>query len=290
MKYLITGASGHLGQKVVTHLRKYVDETEVRVGIHNMKKASLFENTGLEISHLDYFDSSTIDQSFQNVDVLVYIPSITYDLTRRVQEFENVLAGAQRNHIDNFIFVSFFADQVNNTFQMSPFYAYVPRRLAGSGLAYAYVRNTIYADPLIPYLPELIERGHVIYPVGDQPLSFISRDDSAEAIARLATEPALRGHGQSYLLSMPQNYNMVELAQLMTEVTGHSISYRPVTVEQFGRIYQNDGGAELASMYEAGQRGLMKETSNDFHRLTGMTPTDMAKFLHDHYGKEKIIY
>ena len=47
MKYLITGASGHLGQKVVTHLRKYVDETEVRVGIHNMKKASLFENTGL---------------------------------------------------------------------------------------------------------------------------------------------------------------------------------------------------------------------------------------------------
>ena len=69
MKYLITGASGHLGQKVVAHLRKYVDETEVRVGIHNMKKASLFENTGLEISHLDYCDSSTIDQSFLDVEV-----------------------------------------------------------------------------------------------------------------------------------------------------------------------------------------------------------------------------
>lgn len=285
MKYLVTGASGHLGQKVVTHLRNYVDEGSIRVGIHNMKKAALFENTALEVSHLDYFDALTIDQSFQDVDVLVYIPSITYDLTRRVQEFENVLAGAQRNHVENFIFVSFFADQVNNPFQMSPFYAYVPRRLAGSGLAYAYVRNTIYADPLIPYLPELIERGHVIYPVGDQPLSFISRDDSAKAIARLATEPALRGKGQSYLLSMSRNYNMVELAKLMTDTTGKHISYRPVSVEQFGRIYQDDGGAELASMYEAGQRGLMKETSNDFSRLTGEDPVDMAQFLHDNYRK-----
>ena len=287
MKYLVTGANGHLGRKVVHHLRQYVNEADIRVGIHNMQSASLFADTDLEVSHLDYFDPATIDKSFQNIDVLIYIPSITFNLTKRVHEFENVLAGAQRQHVENFIFVSFFADQANNPFQMSPFYAYVPRRLAGSGLAYAYVRNVLYADPLIDYLPELIERGHVIYPVGDQPLSFISRDDSAKAIARLATEPALRGHGQSYLLSMTHNYNMVELAKVMTDVTGQPISYLPVSVEQFGRIYQDDGGAELASMYDAGQRGLMKATSNDFHRLTGEAPVDMAQFLYDHYRRKQ---
>lgn len=284
MKFLVTGASGHLGQRVVYHLRNYVAEEEIRAGVHNMKKATLFDKTGVKVCHLDYFTPSTIDDSFQGVDVLIYIPSITFDLTKRVQEFENVLAGAKRNQVESFIFVSFFADQVNNPFQMSPFYAYVPRRLAGSGLAYAYVRNALYADPLIPYLSELIERGHIIYPVGDQPLSFISRNDSAKAIASLAAEPTLRNQGQSYLLSMPQNYNMVELAKIMTNETGHQISYRPVSVEQFGRIYQEDGGTELASMYAAGQRGLMKETSDDFRRLTGEAPTDMANFIRDHYN------
>lgn len=283
MKYLVTGASGHLGRKVVHHLRRMVAETDIHAGVHNMKKAAIFADTKVVVSHLDYTDPATIDRSFADIDVLVYIPSITYDLTKRVQEFENVLAGAQRNGVENFIFVSFFADQVNNPFQMSAFYAYVPRRLASSGIAYAFVRNTLYADPLVPYLPELIERGHLIYPVGDQPLSFISRDDSAMAIASLTVQPTLRGHGQSYLLSMPHNYNMVELAKIMTDVTGKGITYRPVTVEQFGRIYKDDGGAELASMYDAGGRGLLQETNRDFHRLTGTDPVPMEQFLRDHY-------
>ena len=38
MKYLITGASGHLGQKVVTNLRTMTAEVNIRLGIHNMKK------------------------------------------------------------------------------------------------------------------------------------------------------------------------------------------------------------------------------------------------------------
>lgn len=72
---------------------------------------------------------------------------------------------------------------------MAPFYAYLPPRLAGSGLNYAVIKNSLYADPLVPYLPELIERQNVIYPVGDQPMSFISQENSAEAIAKVALTP-----------------------------------------------------------------------------------------------------
>lgn len=283
MRYFVTGASGHLGRRVVRQLVKLSGDDQLRAGVHNMKKANLFDNDQLEVAHLDYFDQESIDRSFADVDVLIYIPSITYNLVRRVQEFENVLAGAKRNYVGSFIFVSFFADQVNNPFQMSPFYAYVPRRLAGSGLKYAYVRNSLYADPLPPYLPELIERGHLIYPVGDQAMSFISRDDSAKAIASLATQPVLRDHGQSYLLSMPKNYNMVELGQLMSKVTGKHIGYQPVTVKEFGELYPDDGGAESASMYAAGGRGLLAETSDDYRRLTGEEPTGMEEYLRAHY-------
>lgn len=283
MRYLVTGASGHLGRRVVHHLEDLIGDSHLRVGVHNMKKEGLFDGNLVEVSHLDYFDQESIDRSFSDIDVLIYIPTITFNLVRRVQEFENVLAGAKRNHVDSFIFVSFFADQVNNPFQMSPFYAYVPRRLAGSGLKYAYVRNSLYADPLVPYLPELIKRGHLIYPVGDQAMSFISRDDSAKAVASLATQPVMRDHGQSYLLSMPKNYNMVELGRLMSKVTGRHIGYQPVTVEEFGKLYPDDGGTELASMYAAGWLGLLAETSDDYQRLTGEEPVGMEDYLRNNY-------
>lgn len=278
MKYLITGATGHLGQKVVAQLQQLTDAGNIVAGIHNPAKQALFTDSGMKTAHVDYHDSATLKTAFADVDVLVYIPSITYDLRRRVDEFENVLAAAKNQQVGSFIFVSFFADQVNNPFQMSPFYAYVPRRLAGSGLPYAYVRNSLYADPLVPYLPELIQRGGLIYPVGDQAMTFISRDDSAKAIANLVVQPSLRDHGQSYLLSMTRNYNMVELGHLMSQVTGKQIGYHPVTVDEFARIYPDDG-PELASMYDAGGRGLLNEVTDDFHRITGEAPETMEHYL-----------
>ena len=52
----------------------------------------------------------------------------------------------------------FIADQPNNPFQMAGYYAYLPARLAGTKLNYAVIKNSLYADPLVLYLPELIER------------------------------------------------------------------------------------------------------------------------------------
>ena len=62
--------------------------------------------------------------------------------------------------------MSFIADQEDNPFVISPFYSYLPRRLAGTDLNFAIAKNSLYADPLVPYLPELIERKGLIYPVG----------------------------------------------------------------------------------------------------------------------------
>ena len=220
--------------------------------------------------------------------MVIYIPSKTYKINDRIAEFENILEAVKEVNA-SLIFVSFFADQENNPFTMSPFYAYVPRRLAGSGVKYTIVKNTLYADPLVPYLPELVERHHIIYPVGAQPLSFITQNDSAHAIAKLAVEPELRDKGQSYLLSMENNFNMVELSYIMQNVTEHQITYQPVTIKEFAHIYATEGdGAELASMYAGGAMGLLKATSNDFHRITGREPEDMEHFLRNGYQISKL--
>lgn len=283
MKYLITGATGNLGEKVTRWLRTMTPENNIRFGIHNLKKANKFDDLDVEKVKLDYFDLDTLEKAVSGVDLVIYIPSITYDLQRRITEFENVLQAVKKAKA-KLIFVSFFADQENNPFVMSPFYAYVPRRLASSNVEYSIVKNSLYADPLVPYLEELIKRKNIIYPVGAQPLSFITRNDSAHAIACLAMQSIMRDQGQSYLLSMDKNYNMVELSYIMSRITDHKIGYAPVTITEFAKIYAQEGdGKELSSMYAGGAKGLLSATSDDFHRLTGREPEEMEHFLRNGY-------
>lgn len=280
MTITVTGATGNLGHRVIKALLQLTIADNIRAGAHNPEKMKPLQQLGVQTVQMDYFNNASLDTAFNGTDVLVYIPSKTYNVLKRVAELENVLAAARKAGVGQIVFVSFFADQEANPFTMSPFYAYAPRRLAGFGIPYAFVKNTLYADPLVPYLPELIERKGLIYPVGDKQLSFITQDDSAEAIANLAVKPELRGHGQAYLLSQQTAFDMPSLGKLMTEVTGHEIGYHPVSPAEFAKIYESEGdGNELSSMYQAGALGLMGETSTDFKTLTGHDPEDMASFL-----------
>ena len=284
MKYIITGATGHLGQKVVAQLNKLITKQNIRLGVHTPAKAARLKEAGYEITTINYQNIDQMVSAFTGVDVLIYIPSLTYNVQERINEFENSLTAMKRAGVKNLVDVSFIADQANNPFQMAGYYAYLPARLASSGLQYAVLKNALYADPLIPYLPELIERQNVIYPIGDQAMSFISREDSAEAIANVAVRPYLRNHGQNYLLTMEQNYNMVELAHLMTMTTNHQIGYAPISLQEFADIYRTEGdGDELASMYHAAAMGLMNRVTDDFRHITGHAPQDMRSFLKENY-------
>lgn len=282
MHYAVSGATGNLGSRVVNELAGLVHVEEIVALVHSMEKAKSLQEKAITVKQIEYSDIGSMTEALQGIDLLIYIPSKTYDVVQRVLELENTLVAMRNAKVTKIIFVSFFADQEKNPFTMSPYYGYAARRLAGSGLAYTIVKNALYADPLIPYLPELIERGKIIYPIGKEKLSFISLDNSAEALAKLAVTPSLRDSGQSYLLSQLENYSMVELSEIMSEVTGEKIGYQPVALTKFAEIYPDDGD-ELASMYHGGALGMLRATTDDFERITGHTPMDMRTFLSKHY-------
>ncbi|WP_297820252.1 NAD(P)H-binding protein [uncultured Lactobacillus sp.] len=286
MKIAVTGATGHLGGKVVEQLSKEIDKNEIVALVHNKNHATRLIDAGYEGREIDFQKQATLVGSFQNIDTLIYVASKTYSVFDRVRELENVLAAMKENQVKNLVAMSFIADQEDNPFIMSPFYGYLPRRLAGTKLNYAIAKNALYADPLVPYLPELIERKGLIYPVGKQAMSFITLDDSAEAMAKMALNEEILKSRRTYLLTQARSYTMPELGAVMTEVTGHEIGYHPVSVEEFGKIYASEGdGDELASMYAGGAMGYLHGLSDDFAHITGHEPEAMEHFLKRNYRK-----
>ena len=223
--------------------------------------------------------------AWRGTDILIYIPSISHPSIVRVPEFENSVVAAERAGVKHFIFVGFFADQVNSPFHMAAFFAYANTRLASAGFSYSIIKNAMYADPLVPYLPELIERKAVIYPMGNSKMSFISREDSAVAIVKLAMSSALQG--KTYILTQGRNYTMLELADLLSEISGHEIDYQPVTVEEFAALYDQPKGfgVVLASLYQAGSQGCLDIVTDDFRTITGRQATDLKIYMKKNYQK-----
>ncbi|ALB28577.1 SDR family oxidoreductase [Companilactobacillus heilongjiangensis] len=286
MNYLITGATGHLGSQVFNELIKLVPSNAVTAGVHTVAKAKHIADTGANVVAIDFMKESTLVSAFTDKDVLIYIPSKSHDSFSRVSELENVIKAAQKAKVGHVLAMGFIADQANNPFDLSAFYGYLPRRLASSGLHYTIVKNALYADPLVPYLPELIELKNVIYPMKDQALSFISLEDSSKAFAKVAATKELLIDEKIYTLTQDRNYTMPQLAEVLSEVSGSTIGYQPVSLDEFSEIY-NEGneGHMLSSMYDAGGRGLLDDISSDYQVIMGRPATPLKEFLMEKYQR-----
>ncbi|AVK63863.1 NAD(P)-dependent oxidoreductase [Lactobacillus sp. CBA3606] len=283
MKYTITGATGKLGTQIVQALIKLVPVEQLNLGVHTLRKAQGFQQQGLTVTAIDYQNPASLAGVLAASDVFIYVPSKSHDAYSRVSEFENVVHAAETSGVKHLLVMGFIADQVNNPFDLSAFYGYVPRRLAASQLDYTIIRNALYADPLVPYLPELIARKNVIYPMGDQALSFISQADSAAAFAKVATTPQLLQTGRIYTLTQAQSYTMPALATVLSAVSGHEIGYQPLPLAEFAALYnQNNEGSMLASMYAGGAQGLLSEVSADYELIMGQPAQSLPAFLQTH--------
>lgn len=278
-KYVITGAAGHLGSQIVAQLAQRVAAASITLGVHTPAKAAAFVQQGMTVLPLDYREQTSIVASLQNADVVIYVPSKSHDSFSRVTEFENVIVAAETAQVQHLIVMGFIADQVDNPFDLSAFYGYVPRRLAASNLSYTILRNALYADPLVPYLPELIERHNVIYPLGDASLSFISLAESAAAFAQVAVTPSLWTQSM-YTLTQQRSYTMPALARVLSDVSGESIGYAPVTLSTFAQMYDaGNEGHMLASMYAGGAKGLLATVTDDYQKIMGRPAQTLPDFL-----------
>lgn len=284
MNYAITGGTGHLGSEILTALSQSVAKDQIKVGVHTLKKAGLLTENGYHCQEFDFFNDS-LNDLLENIDVFIYVPSKSHDSFSRVTELEKIIAACEKAQVKHVLAMGFIADQVNNPFDLSAFYGYLPRRLAESNLNYTIIRNALYADPLVPYLPELIERQHVIYPMSDQALSFISLKDSAQAFAKVAITDELRISGKIYTLTQTRNYNMKQLSALLSEVSDSKITYLPMDAAEFAQTYdQNGEGHMLSSMYAGGAMGLLNEISYDYRKIMGHDPSSLKEFLQENYN------
>ena len=192
------------------------------------------------------------------------------------------IEAARRAGVGRVVFASFLAAKVESPFIVAPFLVYAECKLRQSGLGWTILRNGMYADLLVDYVPGIAATGRIPYPAGDGRVSYISRDDLARASAAACLD---EGHADHvYELTGPDALSNTELAGIVSRLTGKPVRYAPASDEEFAGMCRKLGLPEgvarmLVSLYRAVARGDLGAVTDHVEMLTGKPPEKLESCL-----------
>ncbi len=281
----VMAATGHLGRKIVQSLLdRGVGSTDLIASCRTPEKARDLQARGVTVRRADYEEPSLLAAAFRGTEVLVIIPSIAPVEQRIVQHF-NALEAAKESGVKRVVFVSLAtAAFPSSRFSITPFFLYAESKLRLSGMDWTILRNNLYLDPIADWVPELVTMGRLPYPVKEGRVAFVSRDDLARATAAVCINT---GHSEKmYSLTGSAGLSMPQVAEIISRVTGRSVSFDSVTEQEYADVCRrgNEQVPEylieiLITLYRAVDNKEFENVTDHIEQLTTAPPENAESFL-----------
>lgn len=288
---LITGATGHLGAKVIESLLTQYPAGNIYALVRDDKsdKAAGIAAKGVQLRVADYDDYAALVAAFRGIHRLYFVSAS--DILKRIPQHENVVKAAQEAGVQHVVYTSF---QRNNETAASPIavvaevHLKTEAWLKASGLDYTILKHNVYLEFLPMFLGEqVIQDGAIYLPAGKGKTAFLLRDDMAEAGAQiLATE----GHeNKVYDIGGEEAVTFDDIAGMLSRISGKEIGYVSPSKEEFVQALTAAGVPAEGIGISAGFATAFAEeefarTSPNIEQLLGRKPVSVETFLTSVYG------
>ena len=281
-KIAVIGARGQLGSRIVRGLiaRGQAPGAIVAV-VRTPDRAAELAALGCDLRRGDYDDLDSMTCAFAGCRTVMLVPTFA-PVEPRILQHARAVEAARRAGARRLVFASFIASSPESPFLVTPFLTYAESALRVSGLEWTILRNGMYADPLVPYAPDLVASGRIPYPAGEGKISYVTRDDLARASAAALLDGACAG--KAYDLTGAEALSIAELAALITKITGKPVYYEPASDEEFAAMCRAPGLPDylpqaLVTIYHAAAQGFLGKVTGDIETLTGKPPEKLESFL-----------
>ncbi|MDX3773689.1 SDR family oxidoreductase [Chromatiaceae bacterium AAb-1] len=281
---VVTGASGHLGRKVVEYLLNTLHVAPENIIALSRKPENLadFAAVGVQVRAADFDDTGSLAQAFAGGKRLLLISTDTLDMPgKRLQQHLNAVAVAGQSDIQHIVYTSmpkpetsvllFAGDHLNTE-----------KAVQASGKSWTILRNNWYFENLFLSLGHMLESGHWYSAAGDGKVAHIARNDLAYAAAvALAANDVT---SKTYTLTGTEAFTETEIAKLVSDVAGKAITVVSLTDEQKIAGLKQAGlpdhlAAVLASFDSNTRSGGVADITDDFYQLTGRRPQRYRDWL-----------
>ncbi len=284
---LVTGASGHLGRRVVELLLE-ANAGPIIATTRNPEKLSDLAERGVIVRYASFDEPDSLPEAFAGSDRLLLISTDSLDEPgKRLNQQVAAVKAADAAGVAHVVYTSMIhAD--NTPILIAPDHAATEQALAESSMGWTVLRNNTYAEMLLQSVSQAYQLGSLYSAAGDGKTGYVTREDCARAAAAV-----LLGSfdGKRTLdITGAEALSQAEIVAIASSVTGEPLSYTPIPLEAAIEAMVNAGlpkpVAEVyASFDTATAQGKSAVVSSAFEDLTGHTPTSVAEFLAAHQAE-----
>lgn len=273
----ITGATGQLGQHVITNLLNTTAANQLVAVVRNPAKAEALSQKGIIVRQADYGDAAALTKALQGVDKLLIISSS--EVGQRAPQHRNIINAAKAAGVKFIAYTSLLhADK--SPLGLHVEHVETEKMLADSGIPYALLRNGWYTENYLASAPPALEHGVFIGAAGEGKIASATRADYAAAAARVIAE---EGHaGKVYELAGDHGWTLSELAAELAKQSGKKVVYQNLSQADFAAALKSVGlPAGLADMLADSDVGASKgglfDDSHTLSKLIGRPTTPLAE-------------
>ncbi|WP_284646453.1 SDR family oxidoreductase [Paenibacillus silviterrae] len=279
MKFLVTGATGKLGSKVVETLLKSVPANQLAVSVRNPEKAAGLRDRGIDVREGDFDRPETLDAAFAGIDRLLII-SADGDNETRIRQHTNAVEAAARANV-GFIAYTSLANARDSKMFLAPPHQAAEAAILKTGIPYSFLRNNWYLENETAGIQGIRAGAPWVTSAGAGKVGWALQQEYAEAAAAVL---AGDGHENTiYELSGPL-LTQEELASAIGAVLGKEVPVQQVDDTAYADIMKNAGVPDFVIPFLVGiqqgiREGNLAVESNDFEKLLGRPVTPVREAL-----------
>ncbi|MCC4325491.1 SDR family oxidoreductase [Limosilactobacillus reuteri] len=274
MKYVVTAATGNLGQTAVKELNKLVGAENVIVIARNTDKATkLFLNN--EVRHGDYEDKSSMIDALKGIDRVLFISSQPSDKVDRATAHANVVDALKENNI-KFVAYTSFPDAQNSTTPLATDHRLTENAIKEAGIDHSFLRDNWYLENEIGFLQSGAANHDALYWANNKAGWALERD-YAEGAAKVLTSEDPREIYE--FAGKTRTYD--ELGKALQEATGNHFAIKQISHDDYVKSLEEAGldtpTAELFASFQAPiDSGSLNKESNDLEEVLGHPVTPLV--------------
>jgi NAD(P)H dehydrogenase (quinone) len=280
---LITGASGRLGQAVVS-LAAARDGVNVVAASRSPEKLAAFESLNVTLRKADFDRPERLVDAFTGIDRLLLISTDELHAPgKRIVQHQVAIEAAREAGVKHIVYTSMPTPERARAIPFAPDHTATEQALKASGIHHTILRVAWYAENLIELgiLPLALSTGTWLTSSGEGAIPYVMRQD----VARAACAALLDTGTSSRTLDItgPAALTVNEMAATFSQVSQKAL--RVVSLgdaELLDRLLAAKVPPQVAPMIVAtdatARAGHFNIVSNAVKELTGQPPTAFADF------------
>jgi uncharacterized protein YbjT (DUF2867 family) len=267
MTYLITGATGDVGSKVVERLLQRGDRP--RVFVREEKKARLRFGDRVDVFVGDLAYAASLRAALEGVDAL-FLVNTGPQIPAQDEGAAQVAKAAGVKHL-----VKLSSMDVEQGLAIGAWHERGEAAIRASGIPFAFVQPTGFMSNLLAWAPSIKAEGVVRAATGDGRRAFIHSDDIAAVATKALTTREY--DGESIPITGPEALSFAEVTARLGSAIGKPLTFQPISDEEARQRYAVGGASSLeteahVSLWRAIREGRLANITDIVERILGRKP------------------